>query len=131
MDALSANVMIKLRLSDCYSFAVEFEAASESQFIMALYRALDKYYNNRKHVPELHVRTDISRDWIPPNYPDSNAPIGIRETPDRETAAIYWSKSVNALLNGNYFDQRLAEVIRCLTGERKPVDFTVIEGGKK
>lgn len=122
---------ITLRLSDGHSFAVEFTAANESGFRVALANALSEYYKTQQQAPELHVCTDIRQEWIPPNYPESNAPLVIRKMPDRKTSSDYWAKSVNALLNGNYFDEKLAAVIRCATADMRAVDLTVIDGGKK
>ena len=66
---------MKLRLSNGFSFAVEFNAANALEFRRALRRAGLEYFahEGRKSLAELQVATD-SDVWISANYPRSNAP---------------------------------------------------------
>ena len=126
---------IKFRLSDNHSFAVEFTAANVIEFRIALTAALSAYYKARQQPPELHVCTDIRQDWIPSNYPDSNAPMLVKNFPDSKISEDYWVKSVKSLLAGNFFDERLADVLLCSAGGNNLIgtnsSIIVIDGGKK
>ncbi len=125
--------MINFRLSDGHSHAIEFSAPSLAVFQMEIRHTYAEYCQSWTRPPELHVRTDVAGEWIPPNYPHSNNPIVVRRLPGRELAEEYWSQSINALLAGNYFDEDLGKIISHVTKNSGvcTVDFTVIDGGAK
>lgn len=126
------TMKIHCRLSDGWSYATEFDATSLATFSVAIRAAYVEYQEHRNTAPELHVCTDIDREWIPPNYPDSNAATRIRSVPDRRAAAGLWDLIVRALLHGNKFDRELKALIEGIISDRgcRAVKLELLQGGK-
>ena len=101
---------MKLRLSNGYSFAVAFCAASEAEFRRALRRAGLEYFarEGRHSLAELQVATD-SGEWVSANYPKSNAPHRIAFGHlDREE----WALPVRSNSQGTWFEYAIAGLAR-------------------
>lgn len=104
-----------LRVSDGYSAAVEFTARSKPEFERNLRRAMLELSGQvRTHrvngrvwmSAQLHVRTDIRRDWISTRYPNGAVPLRVRL--GEPVPADYWDRCTLAHEAGNTFDRGLA-----------------------
>jgi len=121
---------INLRLSDGYSYAVEFSAGNIAQFKRELFKAWAVFKRNRSTVPEMHVQTSIDAEYISPYFPKSNNPYRITKLPNAGEYGRIWQLIVTGALHGDYFESELKNIIR-FTNEKEPVDLALVCGGKK
>ena len=101
---------MKLRLSNGYSFAVEFNAANAVEFQRTLRRAgLDYFaHEGRQSLAELQAATD-SGVWLSANYPRSNAPHHVRFG---QLGRAGWNAPARSNSTGTWFEYAIAGLAR-------------------
>lgn len=108
---------MKLRLSNGFSYAVEFQATDPASFRRNIRRAaLDFFAHEGTNRPaELHVATD-SGSWISPRYPRSNGPLYIYFREADIGADIRFDLAVEANAKGTWFEKQAEAIATAIAG---------------
>lgn len=116
---------LKLRLSNCFNYATEFEAVSEQEFKKSIWVAFMTYQSESpiKNTPELQVKIGGSDwDWINVGYADN---VWISVSCPTKTGGL-WDKCVRSHKNGVFIDEQLKDLVKFIT---QP-DLKIINGKK-
>lgn len=98
------NIM-KLRLSNGVSYAIEFNAVDQIEFRKSMRCAAMEYFahEGKRAIAELHVATD-SGEWLSANYPKSNAPYYVKFG---HVDNANWNDARAANSSGTWFEYEL------------------------
>lgn len=97
---------MRFRLSNGYSFSVEFSAGTPAAFRKAATIAYTTFREAGHSLAELHVATDIG-EWLSPRYPQSNAPFHIFGVVQIERAAQAVALSAKSNRAGTWFEHEI------------------------
>lgn len=142
---------IKLRISDCRQYAVEFEVGGFIEFVAALNDALIEYgeyhlswcggipehqtiNRSRYVVPRPHLHVESAGDFVDVGYGRGTYTVLFTSiTKNRHALAAIWDRAVNSKYAADEMNIMLGRMCEFVTNdgfENKPKPkFTVIDGG--